>query len=488
MGKGTAVTSHDVEDYARTFMPRIVLEGEVIESDARAILAAGLAAVEPRHAVRQALTDLLRDIDLDLRTMDRVFLIGAGKAAPGMTLGVLDVLPYPPAWGVLVTKDGHSQTVPGVEVFEAAHPVPDKRGVAAAERALAVASEAGRGDLVICVLSGGASALWSLPMPGVALEDVQAVTTALLSAGATIGEINAVRKHLSGIAGGQLARAIAPARAVTLAISDVVGSRPDVIGSGPTVPDSTTFQDALNVLGTRRVTPPQSVWDYLRAGADGRVPETPKSDQWDATPHLYRVVADNRTALQAAEVAARERGYSTLVLTTRMEGEAREVGAFVAGLGAGVLHEALPFAPPAALLLGGETTVHLHGDGLGGRNQELALAAAIALDGHPGVLVTSFGTDGTDGPTDAAGGIVSGDTVQRGRELGLEASEFLERNDAYRYLEATSALLRTGPTGTNVNDVVLILAKPDDAGTNVAGVQRSPDDDGRDSCVEGEVQ
>ncbi len=459
----------------------------MIERDARAILAAGLAAVEPRHAVRQALTDLLRDTDLDLRTVDRAFLIGAGKASAGMALGILDVLPYPPARGVLVTKDGQGQTVPGVEVLEAAHPVPDKRGMVAAERALVVASDAGQRDIVLCVLSGGASALWSLPAPGVSLEDVQAVTSALLGAGATIGEMNAVRKHLSGIAGGQLARAIAPARAVTLTISDVVGSRPDVIGSGPTVPDSTTYQDALNVLRTRRVTPPQSVWDHLRAGAEGRVPETPKPDQRDTTPHLYRVVADNRTALQAAEVAARDRGYRTLVLTTRMEGEAREVGAFVAGLAAGVLHDELPFAPPAALLLGGETTVHLHGDGLGGRNQELALAAAIALDGIPRVLVTSFGTDGTDGPTDAAGGIVSGDTVQRGRELGLEASDYLECNDAYRYLEATNALLRTGPTGTNVNDVVLILARPADAGTNVAGMQQSPDDNGRDSCVEGEV-
>jgi glycerate-2-kinase len=306
------------------------------------------------------------------------------------------------------------------------------------------------------------------------LEDVQAVTSALLGAGATIEELNAVRKHLSGIAGGQLARAIAPARAVTLTISDVVGSRPDVIGSGPTVPDNTTYHDALNVLRTRRVTPPQSVLDHLRAGADGMVPETPKPDPWVATSHLYRVVADNRTALQAAEVAARDRGYQTLVLTTRMEGEAREIGAFVAGLADGIVRDAVPFAPPAALLLGGETTVHLHGGGLGGRNQELALAAAIALDRSPGILVTSFGTDGTDGPTDAAGGMVSGDTVARGRELGLEASDFLERNDAYHYLEATSALLRTGPTGTNVNDVVLILAQTIDAGTNVAGIAGSP--------------
>ena len=474
MGKGSARYHNSVKDLARTFPTSLELERQVMESDARAILATGLAAVEPRHAVRQALTDLLRDTDLDLETMDRVFLIGAGKASPGMALGVLDVLPCPPARGVIVTKDDHGQTVPGVEVLEAAHPVPDKRGVAAAERTLVLATEAGPRDLVLCVLSGGASALWALPAPDMSLEDVQAVTSALLGAGATIGELNAVRKHLSGIAGGQLARAIAPARAVTLTISDVVGSRPDVIGSGPTVPDNTTYQDALNVLRSRRVTPPQSVLDHLRAGADGLVPETPKPDPWDATSHLYRVVADNRTALHAAAVAARDRGYQTLVLTTRMEGEAREIGAFVAGLADGIVHDALPFAPPAALLLGGETTVHLHGDGLGGRNQELALAAAIALDGSPGILVTSFGTDGTDGPTDAAGGMVSGDTVARGRELGLEASDFLERNDAYRYLEATSALLRTGPTGTNVNDVVLILVRPIDVGTNVAGVALSP--------------
>jgi len=475
-------------DKLRLARQRDFLEEAIIEDDARAILAAGLAAVEPRRAVRQALNGWLRDGELTLDAVDRIFLIGAGKAAPGMALGVLDVLPRPLTHGVLVTKDGHSQPVPGVDVFEAAHPVPDQRALAGAERALALASEAGRDDLVFCVLSGGASALWTLPVAGVSLEDVQAVTGALLGAGATIGELNAVRKHLSRIAGGQLARALDPARLVTLAISDVVGSRPDVIGSGPTVPDSTTYGDALAVVETRRVNPPHAVWEHLRAGADGLVPETPKPDQRDVRPHLYCVVADNLVALRGAEAAARDRGYRTLVITTRLEGEAREVGSFVAGLAVSVLHDGLPFGPPAALLLGGETTVHLRGNGHGGRNQELALAAALALDGVPDVLVASLGTDGTDGPTNAAGGIVSGATLPHGRDLGLHARDFLERNDAYHYLEATGGLLVTGPTGTNVNDVVLVLVRPADAGTNVAATDADPGTKVPDSRDEGESQ
>ncbi len=405
-----------------------------------------------------------------------------------MALGVLDVLPQPLTHGVLVTKDGHGQPVPGVDVFEAAHPVPDARGQAAAERALTLASEAASDDLVFCVLSGGASALWTLPVEGISLADVQAVTGTLLGAGATIGELNAVRKHLSRIAGGQLARAVAPARLVTLAISDVVGSRPDVIGSGPTVPDGTTYGDALAVLEARGVRPPRRVWEYLRAGAEGRVAETPKPGQPDATPHMYRVVADNLAALRGAEVAARDRGYRTQVLTTRLEGEAREIGSFVAGLALSILLDGLPVRPPAALLLGGETTVHVRGDGLGGRNQELALAAALALDGARGALVASLGTDGTDGPTDAAGGIVSGATVRHGQVMDLDARDYLVRNDAYHYLEAAGGLLVTGPTGTNVNDVVLVLVRPSDAGTNDAATEIDPGTKGQDSRGKGESQ
>lgn len=426
-----------------------------LHEDARAILAAAVAAAEPRRAVRDALSGAPTPM---LDGVRRIVVVGAGKAAPGMALGALDVLGERVSGGVLTTKDGHGHPVPGMGVLEAAHPVPDERGQAGAERALALAAGAGEGDLLLCLLSGGASALWPAPVAGVSLSDLQGVTDALLRAGATIRELNAVRKHLSRIAGGRLARAALPARVLTLAISDVIGSPPDVIGSGPTAPDPTTYADALAVLSRHGVEPPPAVLAHLRAGAAGLRPETPKPDDPDLARIAYHVVAGNLDALRGAGAEARRLGYRTLILTTRLEGEAREVGGVVAGLATGLRVEGLPISPPAALLLGGETTVRVTGAGRGGRNQELALAAARALDGVPGVLVASLGTDGTDGPTDAAGGIVDGGTVRRGDAAGLDARDYLERNDAYRYLEAAGDLLVTGPTGTNVNDVVLILA------------------------------
>lgn len=371
-----------------------------------------------------------------------------------MAQGALEVLGTRVCGGTVTTRDGHTLPLPGIAVHEASHPLPDARGIAGAEAALRLAANADASDLVLCLLSGGASALWPAPPPGVTLEDLRTTTDALLRAGAPIRELNAVRKHLSRIAGGQLARAAYPARVLTLAISDVVGSPPDVIGSGPTVPDPTTYRDALEALARRGVAVPPSVQTQLEAGAAGEHPETPKPGdpvfgrtEW----HLVASVAD---ALQGATEEATRLGYPAAIVTDRMEGEARQVGREIAGL-------ARSARPPAALLLGGETTVTVRGDGYGGRNQELALAAAIALEGVPNVLVAALGTDGTDGPTDAAGAVVDGATVARGRARGLDARNHLHRNDAYPFLEATGDLLLTGPTGTNVADLVLILVGPE---------------------------
>lgn len=410
------------------------------------ILGAALAAIHGRAAVRRALS---QD-----KSSERIWLVGVGKAACGMAQGALDVLGTQVCGGTVTTKESHALPLPGIIVQEASHPLPDARGIAGADAALRLAESATGGDLVLCLLSGGASALWPAPPTGVTLEDLRATTDALLRAGAPIQELNAVRKHLSRIAGGQLARAAFPARVLTLAISDVVGSPPDVIGSGPSVPDPTTYQDALEALARRGVIAPPGVQAHLQAGAAGEHPETPKPDDPVFGRTEWRLIASIGDALQAAAEEATRLGYQATVVTERMEGEAREVGRELAEFSRSA-------QTPAALLLGGETTVTVRGDGLGGRNQELALATAIALDGVPGVLAAALGTDGTDGPTDAAGAIVDGGTVARGRTLGLDAGDHLRRNDAYPFLRATGDLLLTGPTGTNVADLILILVHPE---------------------------
>jgi glycerate 2-kinase len=431
----------------------------------RPILGAALAAVEPRAAVRRALA--LRDgrlvvaetEDVALEPGGRVWIVGAGKAAAGMALGALDVLEGRVAGGTITTKDGHALPFPGVDVWEAAHPVPDTRGLAGAVAALDVARGAGENDVVLCLLSGGASALWPAPPAGVTLTGLKATTDALLRAGVPIGEVNAVRKHLSRIAGGWLAAAAHPARVVTLAVSDVVGSPPEVIGSGPTVPDPSTFADALDALRRYDVEVPRAVLAHLQAGDAGEVPETPKPGD----PAFFRasahVVARSSDALDAAAREAERLGWHATVVADDMQGEAREVAAQVAALAWGAHAEGASARLPHVFLLGGETTVTVAGPGRGGRNQELALAAALELDGEPGVTVAAVGTDGTDGPTDAAGAVVDGTTIARGRALGLEARDHLARNDSYTFHRATGSLLVTGPTGTNVNDLVMVFVE-----------------------------
>ncbi|HYW10478.1 MAG TPA: glycerate kinase [Longimicrobium sp.] len=430
---------------------------------ARRIVDAALAAANARAAVVRALSldgQRLRVADaeeIDLSMVENVWVIGAGKAACGMAMGALEVLGDRIAGGTLTTKDGHGCALPRMEVWEAAHPVPDTRGMAGAADALRMARAAGPRDLVLCLLSGGASALWAAPAPGVALGDLQAVTDGLLRAGATIRELNTVRKHLSRIGGGWLARAAAPARVVTLAVSDVVGGALDVIASGPTVPDPTTYADALDVLAEHGIQAP-AVRAHLQAGDAEVIEETPKP--FDAAFHRAsaHVVAGNGDALRGAAAEAERLGYAARIIADDVEGEARGVGEQVGLLVRSTLAERP--AGPVALLLGGETTVTVQGRGRGGRNQELALALAMEIEGLPGVLAASVGTDGTDGPTDAAGAFADGGTVARGEGAGLDARDALRRNDAYPFLRAAGDLVVTGPTGTNVNDLVLVLIDP----------------------------
>lgn len=433
------------------------------------LIQAALAAVEPGAAVRAAVR---RDGDVlsvagrcyDLREYDRIFLVGGGKAGVPMAQALAAIMGDRLTTGWINVKEGHlaQGTVPvALTIHEARHPVPDAAGLVGAERILALAQEAREHDLLFCLISGGGSALLPAPAESLSLDDVQALTGALLRCGATINEVNTVRKHVSRLAGGQLASAAAPAAVVSLILSDVVGSPLEVIASGPTVPDSSTFADAVAVLERYGVwnDVPATVRTHLQAGKQGVALETPKPGD----PLFQRVqnviIGDNALAARSARAEAERLGIHAMVLSTYIEGEAREVGRVVAGIAKSLAAEGIPLARPACIILGGETTVTVRGTGRGGRNQELALAAALALDGWDGVTVIGLATDGTDGPTDAAGAVVTGDTVRFAREQGLDAAAFLAANDAYTFFDRCGGLLRIGPTNTNVNDLTFILAE-----------------------------
>jgi len=420
--------------------------------DARAIFQASLKAADPKEAILRHAPGLTSLLEADY---ERIFVIGAGKASALMAQAVEKLLGRRITGGVINVKDGHTARLKRVELVECGHPVPDERGVAGAARIAELALQATARDLVICLISGGASALLPMPAPGLTLADKQAVTRLLLECGANIHEINTVRKHLSAIKGGQLARLAAPARLLTLVLSDVIGDDLSVIGSGPTWPDGSTFADALDVLRrfevVRRV--PVAVLRHLEESAE----ETPKPGDAAFAGAVTVVVGSNRLAVEAAEAEAARRGYHPLILSTRIEGETREVARMHAAMALEVLEADRPVAKPACLISGGETTVTIRGQGLGGRNQEFALAAALDIEDAAGIVVLSGGTDGNDGPTDAAGAIASHTTLDRAEMMGLPARAMLAANDSYHFFEPLGDLLVTGPTGTNVMDVRLLL-------------------------------
>jgi hydroxypyruvate reductase len=388
---------------------------------------------------------------VDLAHTDRVLVLGCGKASAAMARALSDVLGDRITAGLVVVKDGYTAPVERVEVVEAGHPVPDRRGEVAAARILDVAREARADDLVIVLVSGGGSALTPAPAAPITLDEKRAVTRLLLEAGAAIGELNAVRKHLSFLKGGQLARAAAPATLLTLALSDVIGDPLDVIASGPTAPDASTYADALAVLSRRGIMDrvPVSVARRLQAGRRGEIAETPKPGD-PVFDHVTNLVIGNNAVIVAAATAAAERlGYRPTLLTRELQGEARDVGPEL-------LRRARALTPPACLLAAGETTVTVRGRGRGGRCQELALAAALAMDGGPLTLLAA-GTDGTDGPTDAAGAVVDAGTTRRGAGAGHDPRTALDDNDSYTFLRASGDLVVTGPTNTNLLDLCIVL-------------------------------
>lgn len=428
------------------------------------IMQAALDAADPVNAVRRY---VMREGDVlhiggrmyDLARYRRVLAVGAGKASGAMAQAVEEILGERLTAGWVNVKDGYMAPTRRVHIHEAGHPLPDARGVAGARQIATLLRQAGEEDLVLCLISGGGSALMTLPVEGVTLADMQALTTALLRCGATINEINAVRKHLSQVKGGNLARLAYPATIVSLIVSDVVGSPLDVIASGPTVPDTATYADAFAVLEKYDLLDqvPASIAAHLRAGVESKLPETPKADDIAFTKTHNVIIADNAIAAQEAIEKAKALGFQTMLLSTYVEGEAREVAKVIAAIAKEVASTGRPLARPACLVAGGETTVTVRGNGKGGRNQEMALAAALQIEGLDDVMIIGLATDGTDGPTDAAGAIAEGRTLSWAWEKGLDPRAYLANNDAYHFFRAVGDLLVTGPTNTNVNDLTFLF-------------------------------
>lgn len=392
---------------------------------------------------------------MDLSRHRRILVVGAGKASGAMAHALEEVLGDRISDGLVVVKDGYTAPTQKIKLVEAGHPIPDERGLRAANEILALARSASADDLVIVLISGGGSALTPCPAPPITLEEKRALTRLLLAAGATINELNAVRKHCSLIKGGRLAQAASPAPILALILSDVIGDSLDVIASGPTAPDQTTYADALAILDRfgLRARAPRAVVEHLERGARGEIPENAKADDPVFRHVQNRVIGGNSLVVEAAVREAEALGFRVSFVTSALRGEAREVAKEFCGLAAAV-------TPPACLVAGGETTVTVTGNGMGGRCQEFALAAALAIQGMENVVVLAAGTDGTDGPTNAAGAFADGETIKRAARRNLDAHASLEANDSYRFFSELGDLVVTGPTNTALLDLYLLLVGP----------------------------
>jgi hydroxypyruvate reductase len=435
-----------------------------MREDALAIFNAALQAVAPATAVKRSLKLNQDKLEIAGRSYDvskfrNIFVVGAGKATAPMAQVIEEILGPRLSGGVINVKYRHGLALRKIKVIEAAHPIPDDAGVLGTQEIVRLLEGTKEGDLVIGLFSGGASPLLIFPAEDLTLKDKQETTRVLLNCGATIHEINAVRKHLSRVKGGRLARLARRAALIGLFLSDVIGDDLASIGSGPTVPDPTTFADCLGVLeryGVRDDVPP-AVARLLERGARGEVEETPKPNDEFFARILNRVIANNALALAAARRRAKELGYRDLILSSSIDGETKDVAKVHVALAREILATGNPIERPACLLSGGETTVTVKGNGKGGRNQEFALAAALAMKGMESVLIFSAGTDGTDGPTDAAGAFADGTTVERARRKGIDAESHLLQNNSYPLFESLGDLVMTGPTRTNVMDLRLVL-------------------------------
>jgi len=431
-----------------------------LRQDALKIFQAALAAADAKEATRRFLSVRsnclhIGEQSLPLTNFERIFVIGFGKAAASMAVAVESILGDLLTGGVVIVKYGHLEPLAKVQLHQAGHPVPDESGGKATQEVIRLAKQATEKDLVICLISGGGSALFTLPVDGVSLLDKQNITRKLLACGASINEINTVRKHISKVKGGQLARLIAPATCVTLALSDVVGDSPDVIASGPTAPDSSTFDDVEAVFHKYELAGqlPEAIAQHIAK----RALETPKPGDPAFRNNLFQIIAGNYQALKVAKETALKLTYNTLLLSSSITGEAREIAGAHAAMARQISSTDEPIKRPACLISGGETTVTVRGNGKGGRNQEFCLAAAQEIAGLENVVVFSAGTDGEDGPTDAAGAMVDGTTIDRARRQGLDSEDYLARNDSYNFFDKLGELVKTGSTKTNVIDLRLVI-------------------------------
>ena len=451
-----------------------------LSTDAESIFRAGIERVDPLPMMRRILRvdgnvlhaeTEFESASYDLSAFDRVLVTGMGKATARMALGLEEILGDRIADGLISVKAGHVERLRKIRTLEAGHPVPDATSLRACEEILAFVRGLTERTLVVTLISGGGSALLCGPAaaadgtPLLTLEEKKKVTQALLACGATIQEINCVRKHLSRVKGGRLARAYRPASSLNLMLSDVVGDDLDVIASGPTVPDPTSFADALAIVERLGLSEklPRAAIGVLEKGVAGQLDETPKAGDaaFERTRNL--LIGTNYQALLAAEKRSRDLGYTTLVLTSRLTGEAREAALFLLGLGQDAATRGCPVRPPACIIAGGETTVTLRGKGKGGRNQEMALSFLAAMGRSPAargrVTLLAASTDGNDGPTDAAGAFASLDLLERARAAQLDPDAFLANNDSYHFFERVGGLLKTGPTNTNVSDIAVLLIR-----------------------------
>jgi len=425
-----------------------------------------LEAVDPKGIIKPKvnLTDNLLKVDnhiFDLSAFEKIFVVGGGKASGSMAEALEEILGDRVEEGLVVVPHGTASkhNTKRIKLHEAGHPIPDSDSVEGARRIINLVDQAGEKDLIICLISGGGSSLMTLPRIEIDLHDKQKMTEMLLKSGANIREINTIRKHISEFKGGLLAKKAYPATIISLIISDVIGDLLDVIASGPTFPDSTTFQDAISILKNYGLweKSPKTIRKVLRKGEKGLISETPKSGE-EAFKKVYNsIIGNNRLACSAAINYLRQSGLNTLFLTSFMEGEARDIGFMLAALTREVITSGNPVSTPAAIITGGETTVTVTGKGIGGRNQEIVLGAALRISGTEKAVIASISTDGIDGPTDAAGALVDGDTLTRSSELNMNPIEYLRNNDSYSFFSRLNNLIFTGPTGTNVNDLSIVI-------------------------------
>jgi glycerate 2-kinase len=434
--------------------------------DAETIFNSALCAVNAFGAVKKYCrvdnnTFYIDQVPVNLSQYKNIYIIGAGKASAHMGAAIEEILEEKITDGILNVKYKHTLPLKKIKLIEAGHPIPDENGCAGAQKILHIAQQATKDDLIICLISGGGSALLPLPAPPLTLADKQTTIRTLLSCGTPINEINVLRKHMSLIKGGRLAEAAWPATLVSLIISDVVGNPLDIIASGPTVGDPGTFRDCMDIITKDNICDriPASVTKFIQNGINGNIPETQKPGTKIFDQTINMIIASNTEALSAAKKSAESRGYNTLILSSMIEGDTRQAAHLHTAIAKEIHKTGNPVPSPACILSGGETTVNLTGTGKGGRNQEFALASAVDIADENRMVILSGGTDGTDGPTNAAGAVVDSCTIQKAKVLALNPVDFLKNNDSYHFFQKAGGLLMTGPTGTNVMDLRIVLVK-----------------------------